>query len=252
VPGFALTRGRGFLTRGSPVSNLRYNEQIRISPVRVINENNEQLGVMDNREALRLAREAGLDLVEVAPNERPPVCRIMDYGRFKYHQKKNIRRHHEQQIKELRIRPKTDDHDRAIRIGQAIRFLRQGDKVQFKMMFRGRERAHREIGVGIFHGILQQIGELARVERPPAMDGRDMVMVLSPNKAALDRLEAGPRAATRNQPAPPPQTAQSVAPAEVPSEEPQTAPAAASAEPPPEAPPPTAPPLPEAVRTAGE
>lgn len=207
MPGFALNRGRGFLSRANPVSNLRYNEQIRISPVRVINEKNEQLGVMDNREALRLAREAGLDLVEVAPHERPPVCRIMDYGRFKYHQKKNVRRHHEQQLKELRIRPKTDDHDRAIRIQQAIRFLKQGDKVQFKMMFRGRERAHREIGVAIFQGIIQQIGELARVERPPVMDGRDMVMVLSPNKAVLDRLQAEVRSTQPSEPAHPPPAA---------------------------------------------
>lgn len=236
MPGFALNRRRGFLSRGNPVSNLRYNEQIRISPVRVINENNEQLGVMDNREALRLAREAGLDLVEVAPNERPPVCRIMDYGRFKYHQKKNVRKHHEQQLKELRIRPKTDDHDRAIRIQQAIRFLKQGDKVQFKMMFRGRERAHREIGVGIFHGILQQIGDLARVERPPVMDGRDMVMVLAPNKVALDRLEGEARSAPRGQPAVPR----------------PSAPVAAPVEPPTEGSPPGAPSLPEAVRSAGE
>jgi translation initiation factor IF-3 len=203
--------------------------------VRVINEKNEQLGVMDNREALRLAREAGLDLVEVAPNERPPVCRIMDYGRFKYHQKKNIRKHHEQQIKELRIRPKTDDHDRAIRIGQAIRFLRQGDKVQFKMMFRGRERAHREIGVAIFQGIIQQIGELARVERPPVMDGRDMVMILSPNKAVLDRLEAEARSTRHDQAAHPPQA--------------QVAPVAAPLSGATEAPRPPAPP--QTVPTAG-
>ncbi len=202
--------------------------------MRVINEKNEQLGVMDNREALRLAREAGLDLVEVAPNERPPVCRIMDYGRFKYHQKKNIRKHHEQQIKELRIRPKTDDHDRAIRIQQAVRFLRQGDKVQFKMMFRGRERAHREIGVAIFQGIIQQIGELARVERPPVMDGRDMVMILSPNKAVLDRLEAEARSSRRDPSAHPPQTAPVAA-----------APLSGATEPPR----PTAPP--ETVPTAG-
>jgi translation initiation factor IF-3 len=158
--------------------------------VRVINEANEQLGIFDNREALRMAREAGMDLVEVAPNERPPVCRIMDYGKFKYHQKKNVRKHHEQQLKELRIRPKTDDHDREIKINQALRFLKAGDKVQFKMVFRGRERAHREIGIAIFRGIIAHFGDLTKIERPPTMDGRDMVMILGPNKAALDKLAA--------------------------------------------------------------
>ncbi len=168
-------------------SNLRANEQIRISPVRVINEANEQLGIMENYEALRMARELGLDLVEVQPNDRPPVCRIMDYGKFKYKQKKNVRKHHEQQLKEVRIRPKTDDHDRSIKINNAIKFLSKGDKVQFTMVFRGRERAHREIGFGIFNGIVSELGDLVKVERPPIMDGKNMVLIVSPNKAALDK-----------------------------------------------------------------
>lgn len=160
--------------------------------MRVINEANEQLGVLDNREALRLAREAGMDLVEVAPNERPPVCRIMDYGKFKYQQKKNLQKHHhhEQQLKELRIRPKTDVHDLEIRKKQAFRFLQEGDKVQFKMVFRGRERSHREIGTETLNDIIAFLGDLAKVERPPLMDGRDMIMVLAPNKQAFDKLEA--------------------------------------------------------------
>lgn len=167
---------------------MRCNEQIRISPVRVIGDSGELLGVMDNREALRLAREAGLDLVEVSPNERPPVCKIIDYGKFKYNQKKNQKKHHEQQLKELRIRPKTDDHDRDIKMAHALRFLKEGDKVQFKMVFRGRERAHREIGHETFAEIIQHFGELAKIERAPVMDGRDMIMILAPNKPALDRL----------------------------------------------------------------
>lgn len=177
-------------------SNLRANEQIRITPVRVINEANEQLGIMENYEALRMARELGLDLVEVQPNDRPPVCRIMDYGKFKYKQKKNVRKHHEQQLKEVRIRPKTDDHDRGIKINNAIKFLSKGDKVQFTMVFRGRERAHREIGFAIFNGIVSELGDLVKVERPPMMDGRNMIVIVSPNKSALDKYMKETGAAT--------------------------------------------------------
>jgi translation initiation factor IF-3 len=173
----------------SDTQNLRCNAQIRISPVRLVDQHNQQVGIVETGEAMRIAREAGLDLVEVAPNERPPVCRIMDYGKWKYHQKKHIRKHHEQAIKEVRLRPKTDDHDREIKMERALRFLKKGDKVQFRMRFRGRERAHREIGFEILHGVARAFEELVKVERPPSMDGRDMIMVLTPNKAALDKLD---------------------------------------------------------------
>ena len=122
-------------------SSFRTNEQIRIHQVRLINEQNEQIGIVETNDALRLAREAGMDLVEVAPTERPPVCRIMDYGKFKYHIKKKARKHQEQTLKEVRMRPKTDNHDRTIKINRALRFLSRGCKVQFTMQFRGRERA---------------------------------------------------------------------------------------------------------------
>lgn len=200
--------------------------------MRVINEANEQLGVLDNREALRLAREAGMDLVEVAPNERPPVCRIMDYGKFKYQQKKNLQKHHhhEQQLKELRIRPKTDVHDLEIRKKQAFRFLQEGDKVQFKMVFRGRERSHREIGTETLNDIIAFLGDLAKVERPPLMDGRDMIMVLAPNKQAFDKLEADQKkaqaraaAAGAAKSAPEAGAAASPAPTAAPATQPQTA-----------------------------
>lgn len=188
--------------------NLRCNEQIRISPVFVIGPNNEQIGPMDTREALRLAYDQGLDLVEVAPHQRPPVCRIMDYGKWKYHQKKNIRRPHEQQIKEVRLRPKTDAHDRQIKIRRALEFLRKGDKVQFRMVFRGRERAHRNLGVEILAGIIAELGDLAKVEKPPSMEGAHMTMIVAPNKAALERQSApSPTGAARpapSAPAPPP------------------------------------------------
>jgi translation initiation factor IF-3 len=163
---------------------MRRNEQIRISPVRVIGEAGEQLGVMPVNEAMRMAHEAGMDLVEVAPNVRPPVCRIMDYGKWKYLQKKKTKKSHEQALKEVRLRPKTDDHDRGIKLRQAEKFLKAGDKVQFTMRFRGRERAHREIAFASLREIADQLGEKVKVERPPSMDGRNMIMILSPVKGA--------------------------------------------------------------------
>jgi len=169
-------------------SSFRTNEQIRIHQVRLINEQNEQIGIVETNDALRLAREAGMDLVEVAPTERPPVCRIMDYGKFKYHIKKKARKHQEQTLKEVRMRPKTDNHDRTIKINRALRFLSRGCKVQFTMQFRGRERAHREIAIQIFRGVVEELGELVKVERPPSMDGRHMIMILAPNKGAFSKL----------------------------------------------------------------
>jgi translation initiation factor IF-3 len=169
--------------------NLRCNEQIRISPVRVIGENNEQIGVLTSYEALKMAREAGLDLVEVAPNVRPPVCRLMNYGRWKYTQKKNVKKHHEQLLKEVRLRPKTDTNDRKIKMNHAIRFLKQGHKVQFTMVFRGREQSHREIGFATFRAILEEFAQRVKVERPPSMEGRNMVMILSAQKGVFDSVD---------------------------------------------------------------
>jgi translation initiation factor IF-3 len=152
----------------------------------VIGENNEQLGVMPTSEAQRMAREAGLDLVEVAPTVRPPVCRIMNYGKWKYLQKKNTKKHHEQQLKEVRMRPKTDTHDREIKVKQAIKFLAEGDKVQFTMQFRGREQAHREIGYATFRSIIEELGARVKVERTPLVEGRNMLMIVAPVKGAFD------------------------------------------------------------------
>ncbi len=162
------------------------NDRIRISPVRVIDQDGEQLGIIPTAEALDRAREAGLDLVEVSPTEKPPVCKIMDYGRFKYNQKKKQRlqhKHsHEVQIKEVRLRPKIDKHDRDIKLNRARGFLEQGDKVQFTMMFRGRENAHREIGRDIFTEIVAMFEEIAKLEQPFKLAGRRMTMVLAPTK----------------------------------------------------------------------
>jgi translation initiation factor IF-3 len=153
--------------------------------VLVIGADNTKLGVVPTDEAIRMAYDAGMDLVEVAPQERPPVCRIMDYGKWKYHQKKKQKkRGHEQQLKELRLRPKTDTNDRNIKMARARQFLSEGDKVQFTMIFRGRERFHQELGLGAFWEITQELAELAKVERPPKMEGRRMTMILAPLKAA--------------------------------------------------------------------
>lgn len=133
-------------------------------------------------EALRRAREAGLDLVEVAPTERPPVCRIMDYGKFKYSQKKKKQKHHEQKLKEVRLHPKTSDHDREIKVAQAVGFLDKGDKVQFTMIFRGREKFHQDLGYQIFQSIIALLGEKVKVERPPRGEGNRMIMILAPAK----------------------------------------------------------------------
>ena len=158
----------------------RCNEQIRISPVRLIDHNNDQLGVVPTDEAMNRARTAGLDLVEVAPNERPPVCRIMDYGKFKYSQKKRKQKSHEQKLKEVRFRPDIGDNDRQIKLNKAIEFLEKGDKVQFTMLFRGRERFHQDIGFELFKAIVVQLGETVKVERPPRSEGRRLIMVLAP------------------------------------------------------------------------
>jgi translation initiation factor IF-3 len=166
--------------------NLRSNEQIRISPIRVIDQNEQQVGIIETHQALAMAREAGMDLVEVAPTARPPVCRIMDYGKWKYAQKKKHKKHHEQQLKEVRLRPKTDEHDRSIKVKRAINFFKKGDKVQFTIQFRGRERFHREIGLDILEDIAREFGEeKVKIEKRPSMDGRQMTMILAPVKGAF-------------------------------------------------------------------
>jgi len=141
--------------------------------------------VIPTHEALALAKEAGLDLVEVSPTENPPVCRIMDYGKHLYEKKKRMKMAsaaHVVTLKEIRLRPKTDPHDRSIKLKHAKEFLDEGHKVQFTMLFKGRERFHKEIATDIFKGIVEELGEAVKVERMPMMDGKRMVMVVSPQK----------------------------------------------------------------------
>ncbi len=160
----------------------RINEQIRISPIRVIGPEGEVLGVIETIEALQRAREAGLDLVEVAPQEKPPVCRIMDYGKFKYQQKK--RQHkghtHHSRNKELRLRPKIGDHDLMTKVNRAKEFLGQKDKVIFSVIFRGRENAHVDEGFKVVQRLTKELEEVAKLEQSPQMQGRRIVVIFAP------------------------------------------------------------------------
>jgi translation initiation factor IF-3 len=159
------------------------NEQIRISPIRVVDVEGNMLGVIPTEDAQKLAVEAGLDLVEVAPDARPPVCRIMDYGKFKYEQKRRRESSKSKQthVKEIRLRPKTGEHDIDFKIKRARDFLSHKDKVKINVIFRGRENAHHDRGREMLHEIILQLEDIAKVEKPPSMDsGRTMSTVLAP------------------------------------------------------------------------
>jgi translation initiation factor IF-3 len=160
----------------------RINEQIRVSTVRVIAADGSQLGIMNTDKAMEQARLADLDLVEVAPNERPPVCRIMDFGKFKYQQKKRQHKSHSHQmkIKEIRVRPKTGDHDLNVKVGKAREFLEHKDKVIVSVMFRGRELAHIEEGRKVIDEILAKLDDVSKVESIPIHHGRRMICTLAP------------------------------------------------------------------------
>lgn len=162
--------------------NQRINEQIRISPVRVISADGELLGIISTDEALTRAREAELDLVEVAPNERPPVCRIMDYGKFKYQQKKRQAKGHTHQskIKEIRVRPKTGEHDIAFKLNQAKTFLAHKDKVIVSVIFRGRELAHIEEGRKVIDHIVKELEPVGKIESPPSHQNKRIICILAP------------------------------------------------------------------------
>ncbi len=159
----------------------RVNNQIRYSPVRVIGPDGTQYGVIPTEEALSRAREAGLDLVEVAPNEKPPVCRIMDFGKYKYEKsKKSGQKTHQTKTKEIRLRPKTGDHDVETKIRQAIGFLKHKDKVQVSVIFRGREMAHVDEGRRVMESVLQELSEYSKIEQPPLQQGKRMIAMVAP------------------------------------------------------------------------
>jgi translation initiation factor IF-3 len=164
----------------------RINERIRVPQVRVIGDEGEQLGVMDIRDAIRAAREKGLDLVEVAATADPPVCRIIDFGKFQYEAKKKANEAKKKQVtitvKEVKFRPGTDDHDYGYRMKHAREWLEEGDKVKATIWFRGREMTHRELGARILERLEQDLIDVGDVEARPRMEGNQMFIILGPKK----------------------------------------------------------------------
>lgn len=155
---------------------------IRVTPIRVIDSDGTQLGIITTEEAMEKARSAGVDLVEVAPLESPPVCRIMDHGKFKYQQKKKQHKGHTHQSKnkEIRLRPKIGQHDVDFKVSKARGFLKHNDKVIFSVVFRGRENAHTEEGFKLIKGVIADLEDVSKVEQPPMMQGRRIVAILAP------------------------------------------------------------------------
>ena len=176
------------------------NELIRAPEIRVIADDGEQLGVMTPEAALERAQDIGLDLVEVAPGSSPPVCRIMDYGRYKYERKKKMGKSkgHAASLKEIKLRPRTDLHDLDFKLKNARRFLADGDKVKVTVMYRGREMVHRQLGYRQLEHVTELLGDFANVENPPRMEGRFLSMILVPNREAIavaERAKAAAKAA---------------------------------------------------------
>jgi len=165
-------------------SGPRYNEMINVPKVRVIDDEGENLGILYTREAIERAFELGLDLVEVSPNADPPVCKFLDVGKFRYEAQKkaNLARKSQktQEIKEIKMRPNIDDHDYDVKMRAIHKFIGEGDKVKVTLRFRGRELSHQQLGMNLLKRVREDAAELAKVEAYPRMEGRQMLMVLSP------------------------------------------------------------------------
>ena len=194
----AQFRGRGQRPDNRRGPQHRTNERIRIPAVRVISEDGEALGVMDTRDAIQKARDSGLDLVEIAPNAQPPVCRIVDYGKFLYEQKK---KQHEQKkkqvtvtVKEVKFRPATDDHDYGYRMLRCRGWLGEGDKIRAAIAFRGREMSHRELGAKILAKLHDDLADIADVEVAPKMEGYQMFAIFVPKKSKPPEKKSAPPA----------------------------------------------------------
>jgi translation initiation factor IF-3 len=192
------------LDKRSAKSFIRTNERIRAREVRVIDDQGEQLGIMQPFEALKIARERGLDLVEVSPNAVPPVCRIQDYGKFLYEKDKSDRAARKKQkvivVKEVKFSVTVDEHDYQTKKNQAVRFLNEGDKVKASLRFKGRQMAHRELGYAIINRLIQDMGETGIVEFMPRMEGTTLHAILAPGKKSESQRVI--------KPAPKPPTAQ--------------------------------------------
>lgn len=162
------------------------NDEIRVPEVRLIDDEGEQLGVVSTREAIRMSEEAGLDLVEVSPEAKPPVCRIMDYGKFKFQMSKRKaaakKKQKQIQIKEVKLRPATEEGDYQVKQRNIVKFLEQGDKAKITVRFRGREMSHPELGMELLKRMMAELAEISTVEQFPKFEGRQIVMVLGPKK----------------------------------------------------------------------
>jgi translation initiation factor IF-3 len=181
--------------RGGHISaEPRINDRIRVPEVRLVGPNGEQVGIVAIGEAIKLAQDADLDLVEVAPMARPPVAKLMDYGKFKYETAQKARESRKNQvltvIKEMKLRPKIDPHDYETKKGHVVRFLKAGDKVKITIMFRGREQSRPELGYRLLQRLGEDVRDLGFVESAPKQDGRNMIMVLAPHKNAADLKKA--------------------------------------------------------------
>lgn len=167
----------------------RMNERIRVPQVRVIGADGEQIGILPTRDALLKARELGLDLVEVSPNAAPPVCRIMDFGRYKYEQSKKARkarkRQHLMHVKEVKLRPKIEDHDYGFKVNNARKFLERHDKVKFTVTFRGREMAHVDLGRNLLLRVVSDLSDIGQIEADQRMEGRNLVLLMIPKAARV-------------------------------------------------------------------
>ena len=172
----------------------RVNDRIRVPQVRVVAADGSQVGIVDTPQALQMAIDQDLDLVEVAAQADPPVCRIMDYGKWKYEQAVRQREARKKQslivVKEMKMRPKIDRHDYETKKGHVVRFLQSGAKVKVTIMFRGREMIHQEIGSGLLQRLAEDVSEIAKIDTPPKLDGRNMTMVLTPLKEAITHKPA--------------------------------------------------------------
>ncbi|HPZ43719.1 MAG TPA: translation initiation factor IF-3 [Bacillota bacterium] len=166
--------------------DFRVNEEIRAKEVRVIDTDGTQLGIMSARDALRLAEERQQDLVEIAPAAKPPVCKLMDYGKYKYEQSKREKEAKKKQkiinIKELKLRPNIEDHDFEVKAKNAIRFLKDGDKVKATIIFRGREIVHTQLGQQLLKRLAENVKDYSTIERQPKLEGKNMVMILAPKQ----------------------------------------------------------------------
>jgi translation initiation factor IF-3 len=176
------------------ISEPRINDRIRVPEVRLVGPNGEQVGIVRVEDALRLAQEADLDLVEVAPTARPPVCKLMDFGKYKYEAALKAREARKNQIntviKEIKLRPKIDPHDYGTKKGHVVRFLSAGDKVKVTIMFRGREQSRPELGFRLLQRLAEDVADLGFVESAPKQDGRNMIMVLGPTKKKAEAKAA--------------------------------------------------------------